>query len=158
MIPFARHQDGVHLAMSEGERAVLASLTEQLQQVLGGDLSSDPVAARMFPDAYPSDTEASDEFRRWTQADLLVQKTANADVVHDWLTGARDGAMTAQDEQAWLRCLTDLRLTIAERLGITDAASEEASYAGDGGLGLRDVYDWIGYVQEHLVTTLTTAG
>jgi hypothetical protein len=144
--------------MSEGERAVLASLTEQLQQVLGGDLSSDPVAARMFPDAYPSDTEASDEFRRWTQADLLTQKTANADVVHDWTTGARDGAMTPQDEQAWLRCLTDLRLTIAERLGITDAASEEASYAGDTGLGLRDVYDWIGYVQEHLVTTLTTAG
>ena len=156
MIPFARRQDGVHLAMSEGERAVLASLTEQLQQVLGGDLSSDPVAARMFPDAYPSDTEASDEFRRWTQADLLTQKSANADVVHDWLTGARDGAMTPQDEQAWLRCLTDLRLTIAERLGITDAASEEASYAGDAGLGLRDVYDWIGYVQEHLVTTLTT--
>ena len=144
--------------MSEGERAVLASLTEQLQQVLAGDLSSDPVAARMFPDAYPSDTEASDEFRRWTQADLLTQKTANADVVHDWTTGARDGAMTPQDEQAWLRCLTDLRLTIAERLGITDAASEEASYAGDAGVGLRDVYDWIGYVQEHLVTTLTTAG
>ncbi len=156
MIPFARRPDGVHLAMSEGERAVLASLTEQLQQVLAGDLSSDPVAARMFPDAYPSDTEASDEFRRWTQADLLTQKTANADVVHDWTTGARDGAMTPQDEQAWLRCLTDLRLTIAERLGITDAASEEASYAGDAGVGLRDVYDWIGYVQEHLVTTLTT--
>ncbi len=158
MIPFTRQQDGVHLAMSEGERAVLASLTEQLQQVLAGDLSSDPVAARMFPDAYPSDTEASDEFRRWTQADLLTQKTANAGVVHDWLTGTRDGALTAHDEQAWLRCLTDLRLTIAERLGITDAASEEASYTGDAGLGLRDVYDWIGYVQEHLVTTLTTAG
>ncbi len=158
MIPFTRQQDGVHLAMSEGERAVLASLTEQLQQVLAGDLTADPVAARMFPDAYPSDTEASDEFRRWTQADLLTQKTANADVVHDWLTGTRDGALTAHDEQAWLRCLTDLRLTIAERLGITDAASEEASYTGDAGLGLRDVYDWIGYVQEHLVTTLTTAG
>ncbi|QCR44593.1 DUF2017 domain-containing protein [Curtobacterium sp. SGAir0471] len=158
MIPFTRQRDGVHLAMSEGERAVLASLTEQLQQVLAGDLAADPVAARMFPDAYPSDSEASDEFRRWTQADLLTQKTANADVVHDWLTGTRDGALTAQDEQAWLRCLTDLRLTIAERLGITDAASEEASYAGDAGLGLRDVYDWIGYVQEHLVTTLTSAG
>ena len=158
MIPFVRRPDGVHLTMSEGERSVLASLTGQLQQVLGGDLSDDPVAARMFPDAYPSDVEASEEFRRYTQADLLAQKSANADVVHGWLTGARDGALTPQDEQAWLRCLTDLRLTIAERLGITDAASEEASSAGDAGLGLRDVYDWIGYVQEHLVTTLTTAG
>jgi len=157
VIPFVRRTDGVHLAMSEGERAVLASLTEQLQQVLGGDLSTDPVAARMFPDAYPSDTEASDEFRRWTQADLLTQKSENADTVHAWLTGAREGALTAQDEQAWLRCLTDLRLTIAERLGIVDAETEEASYSGDAGVGLRDVYDWIGYVQEHLVTTLTAA-
>ncbi|PZF53321.1 DUF2017 domain-containing protein [Curtobacterium sp. MCSS17_008] len=156
MIPFVRRPDGVHLAMSEGERAVLASLTEQLQQVLGGDLASDPVAGRMFPDAYPSDTEASEEFRRYTQADLLTQKTANADTVHDWLTGARDGALTQQDEQAWLRCLTDLRLTIAERLGIVDAETEESSYAGDAGVGLRDVYDWLGYVQEHLVTTLTS--
>lgn len=157
MIPFVRRPDGVHLAMSAGERTVLASLTEQLRQVLGGDLSGDPVATRMFPDAYPSDTEASEEFRRYTQADLLTQKASNADTVHDWLTGARDGALTPQDEQAWLRCLTDLRLTIAERLGITDAASEEASYADDAGLGLRDVYDWVGYVQEHLVTKLTAA-
>lgn len=157
MIPFVRRPDGVHLAMSAGERTVLASLTEQLRQVLGGDLSGDPVATRMFPDAYPSDTEASEEFRRYTQADLLTQKASNADTVHDWLTGTRDGALTPQDEQAWLRCLTDLRLTIAERLGITDAASEEASYADDAGLGLRDVYDWVGYVQEHLVTMLTAA-
>lgn len=157
MIPFVRRADGVHLAMSSGERGVLTSLTEQLQQVLAGDLSADPVAARMFPDAYPGDATASAEFGRLTRSDLLTQKTTNASVVHDWLTGVRDGALTPSDQQAWLRCLTDLRLTIAERLGITDAASEEASAAdrSDRAVGLRDVYDWIGYVQEHLVETLT---
>jgi len=157
VIPFVRRADGIHLGMTSGERSVLASLTEQLQQVLGGDLSSDPVVARMFPDAYPDDADASAEFRRWTQSDLVTQKRANADVVHAWLTGTRDGAFATEDEQAWLRCLTDLRLTIAERLGIVDAASEERSYRADAGLGLRDLYDWVGYVQEHLVTTLTSA-
>ncbi len=67
----------------------------------------------------------------------------------------RDGAFDHEDEQAWLRCLTDLRLTIADRLGIVDSATEERSYTADAGVGLRDVYDWLGYVQEHLVDTLT---
>ncbi|MBT2501830.1 DUF2017 family protein [Curtobacterium sp. ISL-83] len=155
MIPFTRRSDGIHLGMSSGERSVLTSLTEQLQQVLGGDLSSDPVSGRMFPDAYPDDVDASAEFRRWTESDLVTQKTTNASTVHEWLTGTRDGAFTPEDEQAWLRCLTDLRLTIADRLGIVDSATEEASYGADAGVGLRDVYDWLGYVQEHLVTTLT---
>ncbi|GAA3342208.1 hypothetical protein GCM10017714_29540 [Curtobacterium pusillum] len=157
MIPFVRRADGVHLGMSSGERGVLTSLTEQLQQVLDGDLASDPVAARMFPDAYRDDPDASAEFRRWTESDLVAQKTTNASTVHAWLTGARDGAFTSEDEQAWLRCLTDLRLTIAVRLGIVDAATEAQSYGADTGVGLRDVYDWLGYVQEHLVETLTSA-
>jgi hypothetical protein len=156
VIPFVRRADGVHLGLSSGERDLLASLTEQLRQVLGGDLSADPVTERMFPDAYPGDDEASAEFRKYTQSDLLTQKTTNASIVHDWLTGTRDGPLDAEDEQAWLRTLTDLRLTIADRLGIEDADDEERSVEADAGVGLRDVYDWLGYVQEHLVVTLTS--
>lgn len=156
MIPFVRRADGVHLGLSSGERDLLTSLTEQLRQVLGGDLSADPVTERMFPDAYPGDDEASAEFRKYTQSDLLTQKTTNVGIVHDWLTGARDGSLDAEDEQAWLRTLTDLRLTIADRLGIEDADDEERSVEADAGVGLRDVYDWLGYVQEHLVVTLTS--
>ncbi|WP_412148297.1 DUF2017 family protein [Curtobacterium flaccumfaciens] len=156
MIPFVRRADGVHLGLSSGERDLLASLTAQLRQVLGGDLSTDPISERMFPDAYPGDDEASAEFRKYTQSDLLTQKTTNASIVHDWLTGTRDGSLDAEDEQAWLRTLTDLRLTIADRLGIEDADDEERSVEDDAGVGLRDVYDWLGYVQEHLVVTLTS--
>lgn len=156
MIPFVRRADGVHLGLSSGERDLLASLTEQLRQVLGGDLSTDPISERMFPDAYPGDDEASAEFRKYTQSDLLTQKTTNASIVHDWLTGTRAGSLDAEDEQAWLRTLTDLRLTIADRLGIEDADDEERSVEADAGVGLRDVYDWLGYVQEHLVVTLTS--
>ncbi|MBT1678459.1 DUF2017 family protein [Curtobacterium aurantiacum] len=156
MIPFVRRADGVHLGLSSGERDLLTSLTEQLRQVLDGDLSADPVTERMFPDAYPGDDEASAEFRKYTQSDLLTQKTTNAGIVHDWLTGARDGSLDVEDEQAWLRTLTDLRLTIADRLGIEDTDDEERSVEADAGVGLRDVYDWLGYVQEHLVVTLTS--
>lgn len=155
MIPFVRRGDGIHLGLATGERALLTSLVDQLREVLDGDLDSDPVTLRMFPDAYPGDRQASSEFRRYTRDDLRSAKSTNAETVHAWLTGARDGALTPADEQSWLRCLTDLRLTIADRLGIVDAATEEASRSGVDGVGLRDVYDWLGYVQEHLVTTMT---
>jgi hypothetical protein len=157
VIPFVRRADGVHLGLASGERAVLTSLVEQLRQVLDHDLATDPVAARMFPDAYPGDDDASAEFRRYTQDDLRTAKSANATVVHEWLTGTRDGALTRADEQAWLRSLTDLRLTIADRLGIVDRDTADNGLDGDdGSVGLRDVYDWLGYVQEHLVVTISS--
>jgi hypothetical protein len=157
VIPFVRRRDGVHLGFTSGERAVLTDLVGQLRQVLDGDLAADPVARRMFPDAYPGDAEASAEFSRYTREDLRSAKSSNAQSVLDRLTGHDDGPLSHEDEQAWLRCLTDLRLTVAERLGIVDSDPFEdpaAAPSGDG-IGLRDVYDWLGYVQEHLVMTLS---
>ena len=51
--------------------------------------------------------------------------------------------------QAWLRSLTDLRLTLADRLQISPAGdvhltSEDAPF-------LREVYEWLGMLQEELV-------
>ncbi|MFZ7087488.1 DUF2017 domain-containing protein [Curtobacterium sp. RRHDQ10] len=161
MIPFVRRRDGIHLTLSPGERSVLASLTAQLLEILGGDVAADPVSVRLFPSAYPDDAEAAAEFRRFTMDDLLARKTENARVVHDWLTGAESGALDREAEQAWLRCLTDLRLTVAERLGIHDVDpwDQGTDLAEDpAGTGLRDVYDWLGSVQEHLVITMSDHG
>ncbi|WIB63278.1 DUF2017 family protein [Curtobacterium sp. MCBD17_040] len=161
MIPFVRRRDGVHLTLSRGERSVLESLTAQLMQILQGDLAGDPVALRLFPVAYPDDPEASAEFRRYTIVDLQTQKAENARIVHAWLTGRVSGPFDREAEQAWLRCLTDLRLTVAERLGITDHDPDDPDADPDGvgsEIGLRDVYDWLGYVQEHLVVTLQGHG
>jgi hypothetical protein len=158
MIPFSRRDDGIHLTLASGERAVLANLAEQLQQILAGDVATDPVSERLFPSAYPDDADDAEEFRRYTFEDLHQQKAANVRVVLAWLTGASDGAFSYVDEQAWLRCLTDLRLTIANRLGIDDHdpwEDDDPDQPDAEGLGLRDVYDWLGYVQEHLVVTIS---
>jgi hypothetical protein len=157
VIPFRRRRDGIHLTLSPAERRLLESLTEQLIEILGDGLQRDPLAMRLFPAAYPDDPEASAEFRRYTVDDLQAQKAENARVVHEWLTQQTPGPLGREAEQAWLRCLTDLRLTVAERLGITDHDPDDLRSDPDGEsatVGLRDVYDWLGYVQEHLVLTL----
>lgn len=55
--------------------------------------------------------------------------------------------------QAWLRTLTDIRLTLAARLGI-DLDDELGNQSSDEAVMMRQVYDWLGYVQESLVSAL----
>ena len=38
------------------------------------EVSEDPVLKRLFPDAYPHDTTASSEFRRFTERDLRARR------------------------------------------------------------------------------------
>jgi hypothetical protein len=54
--------------------------------------------------------------------------------------------------QAWLRCLTDIRLSIAAGLGI-DGDDDESSLAGSDRY-LFDVYRWLAFVQESLLDAL----
>lgn len=154
MIPFVRRTDGVHLTLSQGERMLLESLTAQFIQILGAGLAADPLATRLFPAAYRDDPEASAEFRRYTMDDLRMQKTENARSVQRWLVDGMTGPFDREAELAWLRCLTDLRLTVAERLGVggqaVDDGPGDADEAPDD-FGLRDVYEWLGALQEHLL-------
>ena len=51
--------------------------------------------------------------------------------------------------QAWLRSLTDLRLTLADRLQISPAG--DVQLTTDDTPFLREVYEWLGMLQEELV-------
>jgi hypothetical protein len=55
----------------------------------------------------------------------------------------------AQAAQAWVRSLTDIRLTIAARLGIETDDDVES-----GDAVVRDLYNWLGFVQGSLVDCL----
>ena len=59
--------------------------------------------------------------------------------------------------QAWLRSLTDVRLSLAVRLGIeTDEDAMLLHQSDDEAtLAMAELYDWLGYVQETLVTALS---
>lgn len=168
---FRRTRDGVECRLDAGEAALLTRLVEMVVGMLdereqpadraGEDplealvgmgsqrtRPEDPALARLLPDAYADDAAAA-EWRRFTEAELRAGKIAAARAVLDSL---RPGRMTLGEEAAhgWLTALTDVRLVVGERLGVSDTEAW-APPPGDPRSGLADVYDWLTWLQETLV-------
>jgi hypothetical protein len=123
---------------------------------IGGSaaLHDDPAIARLLPDAYGDDADASRDFRQLTERGLARRKVTNAGIVIASLeSGAGDVELNEQQSQAWLRTLSDIRLTIAARLGI-EGDGDEGAAEGDAAESLRELYDWLAFVTESLIDAL----
>ncbi|NLU66548.1 DUF2017 domain-containing protein [Streptomyces sp. HNM0574] len=186
---------GAAIALDEVEISILRSLAVQLLELIGpgpepaegedplaalfaegpSEPPSDPVLARLFPDAYgegpaagPGNEDgealsASSEFRRYTENDLRAGKRENGLAVVralDSLTPAGDrGAvltLTSEQSHQWLTALNDLRLAIGTRLGVSDDDDDELYRLPDSDSRKPMVmaYLWLGGLQETLVETL----
>ena len=147
---------GVLIELTTTERRLLATLLTQYDELVHDqlddtDLADDPALARLFPNAYPDDAEAAAEFRQYTRDGLVERKSANSGLIAAALTeSSDDGRLTVErdDAEHWLPALTDLRLVLAERLGIhnDDDPLPESE--------LADVYQWLGELQWALVEAL----
>lgn len=174
MRPFrADRHGGVRARFEAAEAEVLrrfaadaAGRAEQAGAGAPDGRAADPALARLLPDAYPDDPEASAEFRRFTAERLAEQKADNARVVIASLSGpagevpddarAVDVRLDAEQAQAWLRALTDIRLALAAGLGIEQDGDEGDVHDLESATR-RAVYDWLAVVQEFLVHALTRA-
>ncbi len=135
-----------------------AELASQLGVSDATELPEDPVLARLLPDAYSDDPEASGEFRRYTEQGLRSAKVAAARTVLATLpaSGGRI-RLSGPEAQAWLRALNDVRLALSVRLGITDelGEQEEGFAADDPRSAYMWVYQWLAILQESLVEALS---
>jgi hypothetical protein len=126
---------------------------------LGGPVTApdDPVLARLLPDGYRDDPAAAREFRQYTEPDLRAGKVAAARTVLSTLPASGGRVrLAAEDAQAWLRALNDVRLAIGTVLGITEDYTDELPWAdpADPRSAYLGVYHWLGYLQESLVRAL----
>ncbi len=155
MKPFERADDGtVSAGIERDEALLLQNLASQLSALLREGDGMDPAVVRLLPDAYPDDPDASAEFRRFTAGGLVERKLANADTLMVTLSDSIETGVLRLDPQqagAWLRSLTDIRLTLASRLGI-----EADDQAPSGDTVLQDLYDWLGFLQNSLVEAVDT--
>jgi hypothetical protein len=169
---FSRGKDGGVVAEFEAaEISLLRSLVsmmlgivspgqtsdDPLERALGiGDSAapSDPVLARLFPSAYEDDKDSA-EFRRYTEATLRDGKRADAQTVHATARAGR-AELSAEEAQAWLRSLNDLRLTLGTKLDVTEEVHDEIAVMSedDPRYPAYVTYDWLTYLQDSLVRAL----
>ncbi len=178
MARFRATSGGVTARFAAPHARIVRDLVGQIAVLVGGDepsgdaddlaaelglsdsteLPDDPVLARLLPDGYAEDPEASGEFRRYTEQGLRDGKVAAARTVLDTLP-ARGGRvrLTEADAQAWLRALNDVRLALGVRLGVTDDFDEQSEDIdpGDPRSAYVWVYHWLAYLQESLVDALS---
>jgi len=150
-----KRRRGMYVArLDADERDVVAALVADVAELLGagrletrdavpaGDGNprmrieplpppSDPAVRRLLPDASRDDPQVALEFRRLTEDDLRADKVARLARLWAALTTPTPGWRTdafvvaPADAQGVAAAITDLRLVLAERLGIrTDEQAE----------------------------------
>lgn len=129
-------------------------------------LPQDPALARLLPDGRRDDPAGSAEFRRFTEHGLRDRKRAGLATAQQVLASwtANPGSkqrLTLDQARACTTALTDVRLVLAERLGIrTDedvqALHERQDEADElePASWLASVYDFTTWVQESLTEVL----
>ena len=148
-------KDGYAIRLPEEERELLASLPGQLVELLDAtagdaDALSDPAIARLFPDAYSAaDGDLAEEYRRLMTDDLRERHRASLETL---ARGARAEHVDEGELYAWMTALTQLRLVLGTRLGITEDTApqeDEPAFA---------VYSYLSYLQELIIEALSSKG
>lgn len=170
-------EGGLRLHLNYDEAAMLDQLITQLMQLLqshsgtaldpdplfaslevGGseDIPEDPALARLFPNAYEGDEDAT-QFRRVTEQGLLNRKLQDAIQVTTalGLGGVLPGEDTTVEVDisrgtlpAWARTITALRLAIAARIGLDTAEDHDRLLEDDETRGTVLVFDWLAAILE----------
>ena len=95
----------------------------------------DPAVRRLLPDASRDDPAVAAEFRRLTEDDLRAKKVDRLVTLWHALMAPGGGrrhdelVVRSHDAPAFAAALTDLRLVLAERLGVHTDAEADAMYA-----------------------------
>lgn len=147
--PIRRTRSGTYqLHLGAGERGLLAALAPQLREMLADP--DQPGLRRLFPPAYgdESDAELEEEYRRYMHDDLVAHHEAALDVLAET---ANAEELDAEQMEAWMRALNQLRLVLGTRLDVT----EEDDFANTEDPD-RQVYYLLGYLQECVVEALSS--
>ena len=136
----------VLVLLSPEERSLLLGLAGELRAQLE-DESRDPSLRRLFPPAYD---DAVDErgYRELAGDELLSGRRQALELL---AATARSDRLSAEEADAWLRALNDLRLVLGTRLDVQEDMLLDAPQTPDLAL-----YGYLSWLQEQLVAALSS--
>ena len=139
---------GVRLRFHEGEILLLRELLDELEALL--EDPDDPALRRLFPQAH-DDPDSEEQYRSLVRDQLVTGRSKALVLVRDTLG---QEALDAEEADAWLRALNDLRLVLGTRIDVTeDLDYENIDLHEPRGRDLA-VYGYLTWLQEQLVEAL----
>jgi Domain of unknown function (DUF2017) len=146
-----RAADGsIELGLSREERTLLVGLAAELRSLLDGE-TGDPALRRLFPPAY--DDEGDERaYRDLMGGELLDGRREALELL---ARTAEQKRLSAEEADAWLRALNDLRLVLGTRLDVhEDTLLDDLRPDDERAVGLA-VYGYLSWIQEQLVAALS---
>ncbi|MDP8977018.1 MAG: DUF2017 domain-containing protein [Actinomycetota bacterium] len=148
---------GLRVRLGWRERELLVDTARRLRPVLTGDEDLPRARERLFPPAY-DDPRAEAEYRGLVGDSLVEERVAALDAFVATLEGGQtrlfawSATLDAEQAAAWLSATQDLRLILAERLGVTDESHWETG--PDLGDRFSLLLYYLGWLQERLLAAL----
>jgi Domain of unknown function (DUF2017) len=136
----------VTVALTPEEREALRELARAVQ-VLVAEREGEPELRRLFPPAH-EDPELQAEYSELTRGQLKRGREQALDVMQE--TVGQD-LLSADEADAWLRALNDVRLVLGTRLDVTEDFDWEALTPGDPRAPDLAAYAYSSWLQEQLV-------
>ncbi len=128
---------------------LLRSLYDDLADLLADP--DDPAVRRLFPPAH-ADPESEEQYRQLVRDQLVADRAEALDIVRATLS---EKTLTAEEADAWLRGLNDLRLVLGTRLDVTEETDFELELdSSERGHELA-VYAYLTWLQEQFVEALS---
>lgn len=168
MSGFHRQGDLCVAGFPAEEVAVLRQVSaEVIGLITDGFDHSDPVIARLFPAIYRDDPKATAELREFTEGELKTAKIDQAGAILAVLplSGGSEVRLDEEGAHAWLRALSDIRLALGTRLGVSDEFDvldelDDAEMHDPGSVRIRQItmYHYLSLLQESLLEALIGEG
>ena len=146
----ARRDGGYGVRLGARERKLLRSLSNELREAIeasGGDVDG------LFKPAFRSDERAEADFVELTRSGVVSDKLEALRTL-----GETAGAelLSEGDADAWCVALNDLRLVLADRLGVTGDLLLHDVDPGDPNAPAYALYAWLTWLQGELIEALSS--
>jgi hypothetical protein len=145
-----RAGDEVALQLPAQEQGLIRGLAADLVETLG-EAPGDPSLRRLTPPAY--DDEADEKGYREIMGDELLSGRVQA--LELVIKTAGSERLSADEAEAWLRALNDLRLVLGTRLDVQEGSLLDRIDSDDPDAAGLAVYAYLSWLQEQLVEALS---
>jgi hypothetical protein len=152
--------DALELQLEEHEASLLRQLAGETRTLLEAEVPrEDPVVARLFPEAYDDPVQAK-SYDDMVGSELRREKLRALGEVSESLgpSGATTVRLTDDLTSAWLAWLTDVRLAVGTRLGVTEETMGDEIDPDSPEAPAYSVLHWLGWIQESIIERLDPLG